>query len=131
MVCCVPHRHTVELALTLSGVLCSLSGTLCTTQTHSRTGINTEHCAEFVAGSVNKWEDPFDSAVYCLQTDGQSAMLTGTARHGLVRLWDKRQQEHVQVSFCSTGEGPPGSRMHGSLAAARHTPVTQCLIFPQ
>ena len=76
-----------------------------TTQTHSRTGLNTEYCAVFVVGSVSKWEDPFDSAVYCLQTDGQSAMLTGTARHGLVRLWDKRQQEHVQVSFCSTGVG--------------------------
>ena len=58
-------------------------------------------------GSVIKWEDPFDSAVYCLQTDGQAAMLTGTARHGLVRLWDKRQQEHVQVSFLSSRGGRP------------------------
>ncbi|KAK7508522.1 hypothetical protein BaRGS_00000088 [Batillaria attramentaria] len=32
---------------------------------------------------VNMWEDQFDSAVYCLKTDGLYTMLTGTARHGL------------------------------------------------
>ena len=48
VVCCVVYhadtewRHTVELALALSGVLRLLSGLLCTTQTHSRTGLSTE-----------------------------------------------------------------------------------------
>ncbi|PVD39432.1 hypothetical protein C0Q70_02062 [Pomacea canaliculata] len=46
---------------------------------------------------VQLWEDPFDSAVYCLQTDGQNTVITGTARHGLVRLWDKRQKDHIQT----------------------------------
>lgn len=48
---------------------------------------------------VNRWEDQYDSAVYCLKTDGLYTMLTGTARHGLVRLWDKRQQNHVQAYY--------------------------------
>nr|KAG5714199.1 hypothetical protein BaRGS_018416 [Batillaria attramentaria] len=48
---------------------------------------------------VTMWEDQFDSAVYCLKTDGLYTMLTGTARHGLVRLWDKRQQDHVEAYY--------------------------------
>ena len=45
-----------------------------------------------------KWEEPFDSAIYCLKSDGGHCLLTGTARHGMVRLWDKRRYNHVQVS---------------------------------
>lgn len=55
---------------------------------------------------VSMWEDPFDSALYCLQTDGQYTMLTGTARHGLVRLWDKRHKEHVQAYYSGEQSSP-------------------------
>lgn len=55
---------------------------------------------------VKMWEDQYDSAVYCLKTDGQYTMLTGTARHGLVRLWDKRQHNHVQAYY-SRHQGSP------------------------
>ncbi|KAK7110224.1 F-box/WD repeat-containing protein 4-like [Littorina saxatilis] len=62
---------------------------------------------------VSSWEDPFDSTLYCLQTDGQCSMLTGTARHGLVRLWDKRQQNHVQIYY-SGGQHSPVYSLAGS-----------------
>lgn len=48
------------------------------------------------------WEEPFDSAVYCVKTDGDCAMLTGTARHGMTRLWDKRATKPVQVRSASS-----------------------------
>jgi hypothetical protein len=44
------------------------------------------------------WEEPFDSALYCVRSDGSNAFLVGTARHGMVRLWDKRNKSSVQVS---------------------------------
>lgn len=65
---------------------------------------------------VNMWEDKFDSAVYCLQSDGQNTMLTGTARHGLVRLWDKRQQENVQIYY----SGDRNSPVYSLAASPRH-----------
>jgi len=45
------------------------------------------------SGSANvlTWEEPFNEAIYSLATDGQMSLLCGTARHGLVRLWDMRQ----------------------------------------
>ena len=52
----------------------------------------------YIYCSVMKWEEPFDSAIYCLKSDGGHCLLTGTARHGMVRLWDKRRYNHVQVS---------------------------------
>lgn len=55
-----------------------------------------------------KWEEPFDSTLYCVQSDGHYAVITGTARHGLVRLWDKRQTRPVQVGT----EGPSIIRDH-------------------
>ncbi|XP_076461114.1 F-box/WD repeat-containing protein 4-like [Babylonia areolata] len=55
---------------------------------------------------VNQWEDKFDSTVYCLQSDDQNTMLTGTARHGLVRLWDKRQQHDVQAYYSGDQNSP-------------------------
>ena len=44
-----------------------------------------------------KWEEPFDSTLYCVQSDGHYAVITGTARHGMVRLWDKRHSRPIQV----------------------------------
>jgi len=46
---------------------------------------------------VSEWEEPFDSALYCVKSDGRHAFLVGTSRHSLVRLWDKRHRRPVQV----------------------------------
>ena len=35
-------------------------------------------------------EEPYDSAIYCVNSDGNNVLLSGTARHGLVEFWDKR-----------------------------------------
>ncbi|KAL4232160.1 F-box/WD repeat-containing protein 4 [Mactra antiquata] len=50
---------------------------------------------------VASWQEPFDSTLYCIQTDGNVAMVTGTARYGMSRLWDKRKTESVQEYFMS------------------------------
>lgn len=36
------------------------------------------------------WEEPHDESVYCLATDRVNCLVTGTARHGRVRVWDMR-----------------------------------------
>ncbi len=48
---------------------------------------------------VRKWEEPFDEAVYCLATDNNMTLVCGTARHGLVRLWDMRHSSPVQMYY--------------------------------
>ena len=51
----------------------------------------------FLFFSVNRWEEPFDSTVYCVRTDGIYSLLTGTATYGMTRLWDKRMSAPVKV----------------------------------
>lgn len=53
--------------------------------------------AQLFLYSVATWEEPYDSALYCVRSDGNNAFLVGTARHGMVRLWDKRKKLSVQV----------------------------------
>ncbi|RUS87773.1 hypothetical protein EGW08_004438 [Elysia chlorotica] len=55
---------------------------------------------------VRQWEEPFDSALYCIDTDGENTMVVGTARHGMVRLWDKRQDDPVQMMYCKNSHSP-------------------------
>ncbi|XP_052773792.1 F-box/WD repeat-containing protein 4-like [Mya arenaria] len=50
---------------------------------------------------VSEWAEPYDATVYCLQTDCNVAMVTGTAQHSMVRLWDKRSTQPVQEYFLS------------------------------
>ena len=45
------------------------------------------------------WEEPFDEAIYCLATDGNWSLVCGTARHGMVRLWDMRHSRPVQMFY--------------------------------
>ena len=45
------------------------------------------------------WEEPFNETIYCLATDNNMTLVCGTARHGLVRLWDMRQKEPVQMFY--------------------------------
>lgn len=44
-----------------------------------------------------EWEDPHDSSLYCIQTDGNHMVASGSSYYGVVRLWDKRQPECLQV----------------------------------
>jgi len=48
---------------------------------------------------VRTWEEPFDHAIYCLATDGNWTLVCGTARHGMVRLWDMRHSKPVQLYY--------------------------------
>ena len=55
----------------------------------------------FLFCSALRWDDPYDSAVYCIKSDGLHSILSGTARHGMVMLWDKRlvTTEPVQLYY--------------------------------
>ncbi|XP_053406455.1 F-box/WD repeat-containing protein 4-like [Mercenaria mercenaria] len=50
---------------------------------------------------VEEWQEPYDTTLYCVQTDRNVTMVTGTARYGMIRLWDKRKSEPVQEYFLS------------------------------
>ncbi|XP_014784206.1 F-box/WD repeat-containing protein 4 isoform X1 [Octopus bimaculoides] len=52
------------------------------------------------------WEEPFNSAVYCVKTHGNYTMLTGTARHGMTRLWDKRVTKSIQFYYAGQRSSP-------------------------
>lgn len=47
---------------------------------------------------VMEWEEPHDSTLYCLQTDGNHLLATGSSYYGVVRLWDRRQRACLHVS---------------------------------
>ncbi|XP_078079153.1 F-box/WD repeat-containing protein 4 isoform X2 [Mustelus asterias] len=57
--------------------------------------------------SVMEWEEPHDSALYCLQSDGNFMIASGSSRYGVVRLWDKRQTKSLQVFFLSSPSSSP------------------------
>jgi len=40
--------------------------------------------------AVRSWEEEYDESVYCLATDKVNCLVTGTSRHGRVRVWDMR-----------------------------------------
>lgn len=45
------------------------------------------------------WEDPHDSAINCIASDNNFTILTGTATHGGIRSWDKRQRKCNHLYF--------------------------------
>ena len=51
---------------------------------------------------VKEWEEPHDEAVYALATDAVNTVVTGTARHGRIRVWDIRYVRR------GGGAGTPG-----------------------
>ncbi|XP_041065567.1 F-box/WD repeat-containing protein 4 isoform X2 [Carcharodon carcharias] len=57
--------------------------------------------------SVMEWEEPHDCALYCLQSDGNFMIASGSSRYGVVRLWDKRQTKSLQVFFLSSPSSSP------------------------
>lgn len=61
----------------------------------------------YVFCSVLKWEDPHDSVVYCLDSDHNVTILSGTSRYGLVRLWDKRNsRDCIQMYYVGQHNSP-------------------------
>lgn len=55
---------------------------------------------------VGSWEDPHDSTVYCVASDHNVTVLSGTSRYGVVRLWDKRMLNEVAAFFVGIGNSP-------------------------
>ncbi|XP_041865605.1 F-box/WD repeat-containing protein 4 isoform X2 [Melanotaenia boesemani] len=78
---------------------------------------------------VMKWEEPHDSALYCIQTDGNHMIASGSSYYGVVRLWDKRQHECLQFfQLCSDAVSSPvyclrfsSSHLYAALATALHS----------
>ncbi|XP_056617463.1 F-box/WD repeat-containing protein 4 isoform X2 [Triplophysa dalaica] len=46
---------------------------------------------------VMEWEEPHDSALYCIKTDKNHMIASGSSYYGVVRLWDKRQTRCLQM----------------------------------
>ena len=50
--------------------------------------------------------EPFDYTIYCVRSDGANAIVAGTSHHGMVRLWDKRRPEPVQMHYAQHMRSP-------------------------
>ncbi|XP_022540437.2 F-box/WD repeat-containing protein 4 isoform X2 [Astyanax mexicanus] len=56
---------------------------------------------------VMEWEEPHDSALYCIKTDKNHMIASGSSYYGVVRLWDKRQTRCLQMfQLTSTTSSP-------------------------
>lgn len=53
-----------------------------------------------------EWEDPFDTTLYCLQSDRDNTIVTGSSRYGMLRLWDKRKTQPVQLYYLGPKNSP-------------------------
>ncbi|XP_063231365.1 F-box/WD repeat-containing protein 4 [Bacillus rossius redtenbacheri] len=61
-----------------------------------------------VRDAVMRWENPFDSAVYCVQTDGENTIVSGLAQSCCMQLWDKRTSNRlVQVFYAKGSDSSP------------------------
>nr|XP_003224284.1 PREDICTED: F-box/WD repeat-containing protein 4 [Anolis carolinensis] len=74
---------------------------------------------------VKKWEEPHDSALYCIRSDGNHMIASGSSYYGVVRLWDKRQTRCLQSFFLSSPVSSPvyclrfsTTHLYASLASA-------------
>ncbi|XP_070541509.1 F-box/WD repeat-containing protein 4-like isoform X1 [Ptychodera flava] len=57
--------------------------------------------------SVLQFEEPDDSAIYCIQTDGKNLIASGSSRYGVVRLWDKRMTKCMQTFYVGSHISSP------------------------
>ncbi|XP_037126757.1 F-box/WD repeat-containing protein 4-like isoform X2 [Syngnathus acus] len=79
--------------------------------------------------NVMEWEEPHDSALYCMQTDGNHMIASGSSYYGVVRLWDKRQTQCLQFFQLSSDlvSSPvyclrfSNSHLYAALATALHS----------
>ncbi|XP_008294382.1 F-box/WD repeat-containing protein 4 [Stegastes partitus] len=78
---------------------------------------------------VMEWEEPHDSTLYCIQTDGNHMIASGSSYYGVVRLWDKRQTKCLQFfQLTSDLVSSPvyclrfsSSHLYAALATALHS----------
>ncbi|KAJ8248146.1 hypothetical protein GJAV_G00238830 [Gymnothorax javanicus] len=56
---------------------------------------------------VMQWEEPHDSALYCIQSDGNHMIASGSSYYGVVRLWDMRQTSCLQTFYLSSATSSP------------------------
>ncbi|EZA62628.1 hypothetical protein DMN91_006750 [Ooceraea biroi] len=52
-----------------------------------------------VGKCVSSWADPNDATLYCISSDYQYTMITGTQYTEMAVLWDQRQRNFVQVYY--------------------------------
>ncbi|XP_026506889.1 F-box/WD repeat-containing protein 4 isoform X2 [Terrapene carolina triunguis] len=76
---------------------------------------------------VMEWEEPHDSALYCVRSDGNHMIASGSAYYGVVRLWDKRQSRCLQSFSLSSPTSSPvyclrfsTTHLYAALASALH-----------
>ncbi|XP_010864775.1 F-box/WD repeat-containing protein 4 isoform X2 [Esox lucius] len=77
---------------------------------------------------VMEWEEPHDSALYCIQTDGNHMIASGSSYYGVVRTWDKRQTRCLEMFQLSTAVSSPvyclrfnTSHLYATLATTLHS----------
>ncbi|XP_036139459.1 F-box/WD repeat-containing protein 4 isoform X2 [Monomorium pharaonis] len=51
---------------------------------------------------VCSWADPTDATLYCISSDHQYSMITGTQYNCLAVLWDQRKNDFVQLYYVNT-----------------------------
>ncbi|KAG8551531.1 hypothetical protein GDO81_004148 [Engystomops pustulosus] len=56
---------------------------------------------------VGEWEEPHDSALYCIQSDGNYMISSGSSYYGVVRLWDRRMNRCLQSFSLSSPTSSP------------------------
>ncbi|KYN40877.1 F-box/WD repeat-containing protein 4 [Trachymyrmex septentrionalis] len=53
---------------------------------------------------VCSWVDPCDATLYCIASDNQYTMITGTQYNCLAILWDQRKNDFVQMYYVNSQE---------------------------
>ncbi|XP_018047796.1 PREDICTED: F-box/WD repeat-containing protein 4 [Atta colombica] len=53
---------------------------------------------------VCSWVDPCDATLYCIASDNQYTMITGTQYNCLAILWDQRKTDFVQMYYVNSQE---------------------------
>ncbi|XP_053804773.1 F-box/WD repeat-containing protein 4 isoform X3 [Vidua chalybeata] len=76
---------------------------------------------------VQEWEEPHDSALYCIRSDKNHMIASGSSYYGVVRLWDKRQTQCLQSFHLSSPTSSPvyclrfsTTHLYAALASALH-----------
>ena len=69
---------------------------------------------------VQEWEEPHDSALYCIRSDKNHMIASGSSYYGVVRLWDKRQTRCLQVRASQR----PGSSRASEFFSSSPVPVS-------
>uniref|UniRef100_A0A8C5EDQ9 F-box/WD repeat-containing protein 4 n=1 Tax=Gouania willdenowi TaxID=441366 RepID=A0A8C5EDQ9_GOUWI len=78
---------------------------------------------------VMEWEEPHDSTLYCIQTDRNHMIASGSSHYGVLRLWDKRQTSCLQsFQLSSDHVSSPvyslrldSSHLYAALASSLHS----------